>query len=136
MTDPDDFRPEHEKQGSTRLAAVTGIAVGAAATALALLQLPFAATASAASGPYERAGSQVSASAAMPDPGATYQLRCWQSGRLLIDEGLVTLGAEARQAAKLVVSDRRGAPLIVTEIGGSTCVARLSGPARSLAPPR
>jgi hypothetical protein len=74
---------------------------------------------------------------AAPNPRApaTYQLRCWQYGRLLFDEGPVTLGAEARQAAKVVAFDRHGAALIVTDSGGTTCLARPYGPPRNLALP-
>jgi len=68
---------------------------------------------------------------------ATYQLRCWQYGRLLFDEGPVTLGAEARQGAKMVATDRRGGALIVTaDLGGTTCLARPYPPPPSLWLPR
>jgi hypothetical protein len=53
----------------------------------------------------------------------TYQLRCWQHGRLLFDEGPVTL-ADARQGTRLVAIDRHGAALIVTVAGETTCQAR------------
>lgn len=66
-----------------------------------------------------------------------YQLRCWQYGRLLFDEGPVTLPADARKAARVVAYDRQGAPLIVSEAGGSTtCLARPAAPAPNLALPR
>lgn len=68
-------------------------------------------------------------------PG-TYQLRCWQYGRLLFDEGPVTLPAESRQAARLVAFDRHGATLIVTDTGGTTCLARPFAAGPSLALPR
>ncbi|MEJ8853276.1 hypothetical protein WKW79_01775 [Variovorax robiniae] len=67
----------------------------------------------------------------------TYQLRCWQYGRLLFDEGPVTLGAEAKQGAKMVATDRNGGALFVTaDLGGTTCLARPSPPAPNLAMPR
>jgi hypothetical protein len=103
-----------------------------------LLQLPLGATAGIASGDGDRAVSQVPPSTAAANQKApgTYQLRCWQYGRLLFDEGPVTLGAEARQGAKLVALDRHGAPLIVTDAGGTTCLARPSAAAPSPALPR
>jgi hypothetical protein len=69
-------------------------------------------------------------------PTGTYQLRCWQYGRLLFDEGPVTLSAESRQAAQLVAFDRHGSTLIVTDTGGTTCLARPIAAAPNLALPR
>jgi len=71
-----------------------------------------------------------------PKGPGTYQLRCWQYGRLLFDEGPVTLGPETRQGARLVATDRNGALLIVTDAGEATCMARPSAPPPSLALPR
>jgi hypothetical protein len=133
---PNDSRPDPKKQRGRRLAAVTGLAL-VAATGM-LLQLPFGATAGIASGAGDRNASHDSPSTAAPNQKApgTYQLRCWQYGRLLFDEGPVTLGAEARQAARLVAIDRHGAALIVTDAGGTTCLARPSAAAPNLALPR
>ena len=122
---------------SRRLAVLTGVAL-VAVTGLLLLRPPGAA-AGVAAGTEDRVVSQAAPPAPAPSSQkapATYQLRCWQYGRLLFDEGPVTLGAEARQGAKLVAIDRRGAPLIVTDAGGTTCLARPSNPAPSLAYPR
>jgi hypothetical protein len=114
------------------LAAFTGIAV-VAASAL-LLQLPFGVEAGVASG-----ANAAPAPAPPAAPGqkvaSSYQLRCWQYGRLLFDEGPVTLPAEARQGARLVAFDRHGSALIVTESGGTTCLARPAPAPRSLALP-
>jgi hypothetical protein len=107
-----------------------------AATGL-LLQLPLGATAVIASGDGDRNASRVPPSSAPPNQkAATYQLRCWQYGQLLFDEGPVTLGAEARRGARLVAIDRYGAALIVTAAGETTCLARPSGAAPNLALPR
>jgi hypothetical protein len=65
-----------------------------------------------------------------------YQLRCWQYGQLLFDEGPVTLSSEARSNARLVATDRNGAALIVTDAGGTTCLARPAAAPANLALPR
>jgi hypothetical protein len=103
-----------------------------------LLQLPLGATAGVAPSDGDRNASHVPPKTAAPNQNApgTYRLRCWQYGRLLFDEGPLTLGAEARQGAKLVAIDRHGGALIVTHAGGTTCLARPSAAARSLALPR
>jgi hypothetical protein len=129
---PNDSRPDRAKQRGIRLAAMTGVAL-AAGTGM-LLQLPLGATAGIAAGDEGRIVSR--APAPNQKASGTYQLRCWQYGRLLFDEGPVTLGAEARQGAKLVAIDRYGAPLIVTDAGGTTCLARPSAAAPNLALPR
>lgn len=133
MCNPSDCRPGLL---GTCLAAMTGIAL-LAVTGL-LLQLPLRATAGIASGDNGRSVSQVPPPPAAPSQKAsgTYQLRCWQYGRLLFDEGPVTLGAEARQGAKLVAINRHGAALIVTDAGGTTCLARPSAAPPNLALPR
>jgi hypothetical protein len=115
---------------------MTGLAL-VAVTGL-LLQLPLGATAGIASGDGGRNPSHVPPSTAAPNQKApaTYQLRCWQYGRLLFDEGPVTLGAEARQGARLVAIDRHGAALIVTDAGGTTCLARPFAAAPNRALPR
>ena len=68
-------------------------------------------------------------------PGAArnsgYRLRCWQYGQLLFDEGPLTLNSESRSAARLVATDRNGAPVYVTDTGGTTCLARAAEPERS-----
>lgn len=135
MYKPNDPTPDCGKRGR-RLAAMTGLALVAAAGVL--LQLPLGATAVIASGDGDRNASHVPPPTAAPNPRApgTYQLRCWQHGRLLFDEGPVALGAEARRGARLVAIDRYGAALIVTDAGESTCLARPFGAALNLAPPR
>jgi hypothetical protein len=137
VSKPNDPCPGDAKQRRARRAALTGVALVGGAIAL-LLQLPFGMTAALAASTGERGGSQLPPRpAATTQSGpATYQLRCWQYGRLLFDEGPVTLGAEARQGARLVAIDRHGAPLIVTDAGGTTCLARPSPAPRSLALPQ
>lgn len=136
MYKPNDSRPDSKEQRIHGLAALTGLAL-VTATGI-LLQLPLGATAGIASGAGNRNPTDLPPSTAAPNQKApgTYQLRCWQYGRLLFDEGPVTLGAEARQGARLVAIDRHGAPLIVTDAGGTTCLARPSAAAPNLALPR
>ena len=136
MYKPNDSGPDGVKQRGSRLAVMTGVAL-VAVTGM-LLQLPLGATAGIASGDDDRIVSRVPppAAAANQKASGTYQLRCWQYGRLLFEEGPVTLGAEARQGARLVAIDRHGAPLIVTAAGETTCLARPSAAAPSLALPR
>jgi len=132
--EPTDSRPRHDTRAIC-VVAITGFAFAAAT--VVLLQLPLSATAGIVGGDRDRGVAQVPSPPAAPiqRAPATYQLRCWQYGRLLFDEGPVTLGAEARQGAKLVAIDRTGAPLIVTDAGGTTCLARPFAVARSLALP-
>lgn len=130
MSKPDDITPARDRGPIRRLAAVAGIAL--AGIAGALWQWPVGAV-----GTPERAVPSVPPGpVAAYKPPATYQLRCWQYGRLLFDEGPVTLGPEARQGAKMVALDRNGAAVIVTEAGEATCIARPSPPPPSLALPR
>jgi len=134
---PNDPRPDFAEQRGRRAAAPIGIAL-LAATGM-LIQLPCGATAGIAPSDGERGVSPVqpkTASAPNQKAPGTYRLRCWQYGRLLFDEEPVTLGAEARQAARLVAIDRHGAALIVTDAGGTTCLARPSAAAPNLALPR
>lgn len=131
MYKPSDSTPDRQKQRGRSVAVVTGLALVAAAGLL--LQLPLGATAGIAPSDGDRGVShaQPNTAAANQKAPGTYRLRCWQYGRLLFDEGPVTLGAEARQGARLVAIDRQGAPLIVTDAGGTTCLAR---PATAAAP--
>ena len=144
MSKPNDSVPGRGKRLGIRLAAVSGIALAAA---VGVLQLPLGATAgiaTAAAPSDDRVVSQlppapqppVTAAASRQKATGTYQLRCWQYGRLLFDEGPVTLGPEARQGAKLVATDRNGGAVIVTDAGWTTCQARPYPAAPNLALPR
>jgi hypothetical protein len=118
--------------------ALAATSLVAAVAVIAGTGLIFGATAGIASQTVERIAPTDSPPVAAPAarPTGTYQLRCWQYGRLLFDEGPVTLGPEARQSARLVAIDRNGAPLIVTGAGGTTCLARPHAAAPNLALPR
>ena len=145
MSKPSDFFINGRKQHRGLVAAVTGVTVAVAAGVM--LQWHSGATAGvAAISAEDRVMSQVPPAPLPPPPApaapvrkasGTYQLRCWQYGRLLFDEGPVTLGAEARQGAKMVGTDRNGGALFITaDLGGTTCLARPSAPPPNLALPR
>ena len=134
MYKPNDFRPDRRLQRGGRLAAMTVVAV-VAATGM-LLQLLPGATAGVATGADDRVAAKAPPPASNPKAQGTYQLRCWQYGRLLFDEGPVTLGPETRQGAKLVATDRNGGAVIVTDSGWTTCQARPFPAAPNLALPR
>ncbi|HEY1228690.1 MAG TPA: hypothetical protein VGF26_15360 [Ramlibacter sp.] len=130
MSKPDDAKPARDHGPIRRLAVVAGIAL--AGIAGALWQWPVG-----AAGVAERALPSVPPGPVVArKPPGTYQLRCWQYGRLLFDEGPVTLGPEAREGAKMVALDRNGGAVIVTEAGEATCIARPSPPPPNLALPR
>jgi hypothetical protein len=145
MYKPSDFI-NGRKQHRGLVAALAGVAV-VAATGVALQWHPWAsAGVTASTRSDDLVVTQVPSTPLPPVPApqpparkvaGTYQLRCWQYGRLLFDEGPVTLGAEARQGAKMVGTDRNGGALFVTaDLGGTTCLARPSPPPPNLALPR
>ena len=113
---------------------MTGIALVAAAGVL--LHMPRGATAGVATGADDRVVAKAPVPASNPRAQGTYRLRCWQYGRLLFDEGPVTLGPETRQGARLVATDRQGGTVIVTDSGWTTCQARPFPAAPNLALPR
>lgn len=51
-------------------------------------------------------------------------LRCWQEGRLLFEEPLASVPADARKSARLTVIDRNGQSLHVIDMTGATCLVR------------
>ena len=136
MYKPNDSSPDREKQRGRRLIAMAGLALVLAAGML--VQLPLGAMPGIASDDGDRNPSRFPPSTSAPNQKApsTYQLRCWQYGRLLFDEGPVTLGAEARRGARLVAIDGHGAALILTAAGETTCLARPFAAPPSLALPR
>lgn len=132
MFKPSDPPFRREKRLGARVAVMAAAALVAAAGLL--LQPHHSAAAAIAAdriAPHDPPRSQ----APNPKAPATYQLRCWQHGRLLFDEAPVTLGAEVRQGAKLVVTDRNGAPLLVSVAGETTCQLRPHVAAPNLALP-
>ena len=125
-------KPDDSARGRWRLQGRASAAISA--TLLAVVGI--GATAAVTSGAVAPQDPPPAPAAPNARATGTYQLRCWQYGRLLFDEGPVTLPAESRQAARLVAYDRHGATLIVTDTGGTTCLARPFAAAPSLALPR
>jgi hypothetical protein len=132
------YKPS-EPGAARGLAALTGLAL--VATTVFLLQVPRGANAGVAAKDAAAIASEAPKAAATPVPPAAaraqgaYRLRCWQYGRLLFDEGPVSLAGDARLGARLVATDRNGAQLIVTDAGGATCLARAAAPPPNLALP-
>jgi hypothetical protein len=55
----------------------------------------------------------------------SYQIRCWQYGRLLFEENQFTLAIDASQySLKLSGTDRNGQPIYVAETKSATCLIR------------
>jgi hypothetical protein len=54
----------------------------------------------------------------------TYQLRCWQYGRLLFEERALVLATDMVEGLKLSGTDRRRQPVLVTDTGNATCLIR------------
>ena len=65
------------------------------------------------------------ASAAARGP---YRMRCWQYGRLLLDEYLAALPSDgaSRYGGRITATDPRGRPLRVTELQSVACLVRSS----------
>ncbi|HEU0201361.1 MAG TPA: hypothetical protein VFR86_13125 [Burkholderiaceae bacterium] len=56
---------------------------------------------------------------------AGYNLRCWQDGKLILEETYVTLPKSVDVAsAKLQVMDRNNMPMYVTETRNATCLVQ------------
>jgi hypothetical protein len=58
-------------------------------------------------------------------PAGTYQIRCWQQGRLLFEENRVSLPADsAKYGIKMAGRDRNGKPIFVADTANATCLIR------------
>jgi hypothetical protein len=74
-------------------------------------------------------GAAAPAKAAPPGSGAQqqtprYHLRCWQDGRLLFEQAVATLPADAGRSTRLHAKDGSQEPVIVYETRNATCMAR------------
>ncbi|MGE0797046.1 MAG: hypothetical protein AB7G13_23445 [Lautropia sp.] len=70
---------------------------------------------------------------ARPAPAAstgTYQLRCWQQGRLVFEENGVKVDVEdgGRYSTKVRGTDRQGDKLVVADTRNATCLIRAERP--------
>jgi hypothetical protein len=71
------------------------------------------------------------------DPAARFQLRCWQQGKLIIDEHDVALPADVKlEATRVRARDRGQRPVYVVEARSAVCFIRpmAAGVARSTLP--
>lgn len=59
-----------------------------------------------------------------PEGPYNYQMRCWQHGRLMLEQDLRELPADDRHPLKESGSDRLGHPVYVAEAGNVTCLIR------------
>jgi hypothetical protein len=57
-------------------------------------------------------------------PAPRYHLRCWQNGRLLFEQSVATLPADAGRSTRLQAKDGASEPVIVYETRNATCLAR------------
>jgi len=65
-------------------------------------------------------------------PARGYVLRCWQEGRLIVEENLIALPSSVDlTAAKLKALDADSHAVYVTETKNATCVIRASFPERA-----
>jgi hypothetical protein len=126
-----------DRSGRRAVAAATALF----AVAATVLSTGLAGDASAGAG---RIGADDGAAAAEP-PAARreratsngwMQLRCWQHGRLLFDEGPLRLTSDARRGSSLVAERRDGGSIVVTEAGSTACLLRPAPSPPSPALPR
>lgn len=60
-----------------------------------------------------------------PPQAPRYHLRCWQNGRLLFEQSVAALPAEAgRGSSRIHAKDGAQEPVIVYETRNATCMAR------------
>lgn len=72
-----------------------------------------------------------------PRSEPTYQIRCWQEGKLLFEENGVQLPEElAASGLKLRATDRKNAPIYITETRNATCLVRRTPAGRQPSPER
>ena len=66
-----------------------------------------------------------------PAANGRYVLRCWQEGRLIVEEQHVSAPQALESAApKLQLLDRHRQPLYIAETRNATCMVRALPPAR------
>ena len=77
--------------------------------------------------PVPKPGSRLAPSVTAPLPVA-YHLRCWQHGRLMLEEALTELPSEPMSHSirlrGLPASNGRGSPHLIFSLGTATCLAK------------
>ncbi|MCB1910214.1 MAG: hypothetical protein KDH15_22850 [Rhodocyclaceae bacterium] len=97
---------------------------------LLLASLP--ATVQAAGGHPGAIGSGNSAGAHGKAGARTYELRCWQEGRLILQERVLRLPGSGPNVLRM--QDHNGRPVRVLETGNATCLIKTSAPRRPRLP--
>lgn len=116
------FKPSDNEQAPLR-SLVSGLL--SRASILALL-VPISALSGVSTTNLPEAAKPVVTEKVTKAPG-TYQIRCWQDGRLLFEEGHVSLPADSGQyGIRMSGSDRNGRPIYVAETRNATCLIRAS----------
>lgn len=70
-------------------------------------------------------GNVAAAATSAGKPGASHLLRCWQYGRLILEEGVAELPAEAAaNAIRLQVSEHARAPAYLVDTRTAICFIR------------
>jgi hypothetical protein len=102
--------------------------------------LPLAAMAGVTTGgappePPSRAAPAAPSTAGTPKANTgSYQVRCWQYGRLLFEENHIALPVgNGRYGIKLAGTDPRGKPIYIADTDNATCLIRAASEA---VPPR
>lgn len=120
---------------SSWLAAACAIA---SATVVMLPSVPGSALAGVTTDEGRSAFERAEPAAAKPAP-ARYQLRCWQYGQVVIDEGLAALPDETAAKApaagtgvRLRATDVQRKPLFLTETRNATCLVRATSAAEQV----
>jgi hypothetical protein len=120
------------KPSDTVHAALRGLASGvlSRASVLALL-VPVSALSGVSTTEAPEAPKPAAVEKAIKAQG-TYQIRCWQEGRLLFEENHVVLPADGAQyGVKMSGSDRHGRPIYVAETRNATCLVRATAEDRA-----
>src|SRR5687768_10637513 len=69
--------------------------------------------------------------AANPPPVGAYTLRCWQDGRLILEEQHVSMPPGVDGAStRLQVIDRNQRPMLIAETKNATCLVKARAPDR------
>jgi hypothetical protein len=96
------------------------------AAALTLALAAMLAPTLAAAGVSTLEGGPAAAPGAKPAPrtAGSWQIRCWQEGRLLFEENGISLPDATQYSAVIAGADRQGRPVYVAETRNATCLIR------------
>jgi hypothetical protein len=91
---------------------------------LALLMMPVLASSGVSRGEPRASAKPVSCRAA-DEVALGYQMRCWQHGRLMLEQCVPGLPSDpSRSPLKVSSSDRQGQPVYMAEMRDATCLIR------------